>query len=87
MVRKIYSKLNLPDFDETVNDLLSQLSKEKQYHKFKHQLSEETYKKVEERLKKYNKIKLQMQRGNSLAECGILKRSYAMTKSFNPSSL
>jgi hypothetical protein len=52
-VRKIYSKLNLPDFDETVNDLLTQLSKEKQYHKFKHRLSEETYKKVEERMKKY----------------------------------
>jgi len=64
-VRKIYSKLNLHNFDETVDDLLTQLAKEKQYHKFKHQLSEETYKKVEERLKKYNKIKLQTQPGNN----------------------
>lgn len=52
-IRKIYSKLELPEFEETARDLQMQLAKEKNYSRFKHIFTEESYKKVERQLEKY----------------------------------
>lgn len=52
-IRKIYSRLNLPDFEITANDLASQLGKEKEYQNFPYQFSAETFKQIEERWGKY----------------------------------
>jgi hypothetical protein len=53
VIRKIYSKLDLPDFELTANDLLKQLEMEKEYQNFQFQNSAETLKRINERWGKY----------------------------------
>jgi len=52
-VRKIYSKLSLPDFELTINDLVEQLEMEKDYHPFKVQYNSEMLERINERWRKY----------------------------------
>jgi hypothetical protein len=52
-IRRIYSKLNLPEFEATKEHLSIQLNKEKRYHKFTHHYKDETLEKVELKLEKY----------------------------------
>ena len=52
-IQKIYSRLTLPDFELTANDLLLQLESEKEYQIFHYQYSDNTFKKIEERWGKY----------------------------------
>lgn len=53
IIRKIYSELNLPDFEMTANDLLKQLEIEKEYQNFQFQFTAETLKRINERWGKY----------------------------------
>lgn len=53
VLQKIYSKINLPDFDITTKDLMQQLEIEKDYKNFQYQFSAETIAKVNERWGKY----------------------------------
>jgi len=52
-IRKIYSRLNLPDFEITVEDLLVQIESEKEYKNFQYQFSADIFKQIEERWGKY----------------------------------
>jgi hypothetical protein len=49
VLKRIYSQLSLPDFEEAKESYLSQLQKEKQYQKFQYEFSEDTFKRIEER--------------------------------------
>jgi len=53
VIRKIYSKIDLPDFELTANDLLLKLEMEKEYRNFQYQFSDATFKKIEEKWGKY----------------------------------
>jgi glutaredoxin 2 len=53
VIRRIYKKLDLPEFETTKSDLQVQLKKEKLYMKFKHHINKENSKKAEQRLEKY----------------------------------
>lgn len=53
MIKKIYSKLNLPDFESTANELLLLLEKEKEYRNFQYQYNDMTKKIIEEKWGKY----------------------------------
>jgi len=53
VIRKIYSKINLPDFEITTNDLLKQLEMEKDYQNFQYQFSAEAIERINERWGKY----------------------------------
>lgn len=53
IIQKIYSQLNIPDFELAANDLLLQLEKEKEYQNFSYQFSDITLKKIEEKWGKY----------------------------------
>ncbi|MCX6283933.1 MAG: sulfotransferase, partial [Bacteroidetes bacterium] len=53
VIGEIYSKLNLPGFELTADDLLLQIEKEKSYRNFQFQFSDSTFKKIEERWGKY----------------------------------
>jgi omega-hydroxy-beta-dihydromenaquinone-9 sulfotransferase len=52
-MKKIYSKLNLPDFESATPDLLLHLEKEKDYRNFSYQFSDKTLKRIEEKWGKY----------------------------------
>jgi hypothetical protein len=52
-IRKIYSQINLPDFELTAKDLLLQLESEKKYQNFQYQFSTNTFDQIEERWGKY----------------------------------
>ena len=52
-IRKIYSKLILPDFELTAEDLLAQIESEKEYQNYQYKYCAETFKKIEERWGKY----------------------------------
>jgi omega-hydroxy-beta-dihydromenaquinone-9 sulfotransferase len=52
-MQKIYSGINLPDFELTTNDLRLQLKMEKDYQNFQYHYSEATFKKITERWGKY----------------------------------
>ena len=53
VIRKIYSRINLPDFELTANDLMLQLEMEKEYQSFQYQFCDNTFKKIEEKWEKY----------------------------------
>lgn len=57
-IRKIYSCINLPDFEITANNLAAQLEKEKEYQNFYHPLNAETFERINHRWENY------IQRGN-----------------------
>ena len=46
-IQKIYSQINLPNFEQTEDDLLKQLEAEKGYQNFQYHFSDETNKKIE----------------------------------------
>jgi omega-hydroxy-beta-dihydromenaquinone-9 sulfotransferase len=52
-IQKIYSAINLPDFESTSNNLRLQLEKEKDYHNFQYQPGDVAFKKITERWGKY----------------------------------
>ncbi|MEI6140782.1 MAG: sulfotransferase [Mariniphaga sp.] len=52
-IQKIYSQINLPDFESTADDLLKQLETEKSYRNFQYQFSSETLNKIEEKWGEY----------------------------------
>ena len=52
-LRKIYSKINLPDFGLTANDLLLKIESEGDYQNFQYQFGDHSFKKIEERWGKY----------------------------------
>lgn len=53
VIRKIYSKIDLPDFELTADDLLLKLGMEKEYQNFQYQFSDTTFKIIEEKWGKY----------------------------------
>jgi len=53
VIRKIYTELNLPDFEMTANDLLRQLKMEKEYQNFQFRFSAETMNRINKRWGKY----------------------------------
>ena len=53
LIRNIYSKLDIPDFELTTNDLLKQLEMEREYQNFQFQFSDETLKRINDRWGKY----------------------------------
>jgi hypothetical protein len=53
VLKRIYSELNLPEFETAKDGFLRQLEKEKQYQKFHYQFSENTFRRVEERWAPY----------------------------------
>lgn len=52
-IQKIYSMINLPNFEQTEDDLLKQLEAEKAYQNFQYHFSDETIKKIGEKWGKY----------------------------------
>lgn len=52
-IRKIYSNINLPDFELAARDLLLQIEIEKNYRIFQYRYNENTFKKIEDRWGKY----------------------------------
>jgi omega-hydroxy-beta-dihydromenaquinone-9 sulfotransferase len=52
-IQKIYSRINLPDFELTANNLRLQLEKEKDYRNFQYTHNDVTFKKITERWGKY----------------------------------
>jgi hypothetical protein len=55
IIEEIYSKLDLPDFGSTSDDLLRKLKQEKRYHKFKYFYDEDALRMAEQKLEKYIK--------------------------------
>jgi omega-hydroxy-beta-dihydromenaquinone-9 sulfotransferase len=53
VIRNIYSKISLPDFELTADNLMQQLEMEKEYRNFHYQFVDNTLKKIEERWGKY----------------------------------
>lgn len=53
VIRKIYSNINLPTFELTVDDLLKQLEMEKEYKNFQFQFSDKTMKRINDKWGKY----------------------------------
>jgi omega-hydroxy-beta-dihydromenaquinone-9 sulfotransferase len=53
VMQKIYLKINLPEFELSVDNLRLQLEKEKDYQNFQYQPDNITFKKIKERWKKY----------------------------------
>jgi hypothetical protein len=52
-IRKIYSKIGIPEFEFIADDLLVKLEIEKGYKNFQHQFCDDTFQKIEERWGKY----------------------------------
>ncbi len=52
-IQKIYSRINLPDFELAANDLMSRLEMEKEYRIFQYQYSDNIFKRIEDRWGKY----------------------------------
>lgn len=55
-VHKIYSRLELPDFEETAEDLILQIESEKKYRNFQYQWNAGTFRKIEERWGEYIRL-------------------------------
>lgn len=55
-VHKIYSRLDLPDFEETAEDLILQIESEKKYRNFQYPWSAGTFRKIEERWGEYIRL-------------------------------
>jgi len=53
VIQKIYSKIDLPDFELTADDLLLKLEMEKDYQNFQYRFQDDTFHKIEERWGKY----------------------------------
>jgi hypothetical protein len=53
VIHKIYSKINLPDFEMTASSLKLQIEKEKDYRNFQYQLNDNNLEKIKERWGKY----------------------------------
>ena len=53
LIRMIYSKIDLPDFELTADELLLKLEMEKDYQNFQYQFRDDTFQKIEERWGKY----------------------------------
>jgi hypothetical protein len=53
VVRRIYSGLNLPDFETTAEDLKSQIESEKEYLNFRYKFDPATFKRIDQRWGKY----------------------------------
>lgn len=52
-ILKIYSGIDLPDFESMAKELVLQIESEKEYQNFQYQFSASTFKKIEERWGKY----------------------------------
>lgn len=52
-IRKIYSRIHLPDFEKTANNLATQLEKEKDYQNFFYQYNAQTFDRIYKRWGKY----------------------------------
>jgi omega-hydroxy-beta-dihydromenaquinone-9 sulfotransferase len=53
VIQKIYSKLSIPDFELTADNLKMQIEKEKDYRNFQYGYNDITFKKIKERWGKY----------------------------------
>jgi hypothetical protein len=53
VIQKVYSEINLPDFELTAEDLKSQIETEKEYQNFQYQFSDNTIKNIQEKWGKY----------------------------------
>ena len=56
VIEEIYSKLDLPDFASTADNLLFKLEQEKKYHKFKYHYNKDVLKIAEQKLEKYIRL-------------------------------